>query len=159
MIGVMSMAEFAKKIQAESGVKPSYNTFGLFLPTGVCGERTIGNLYLYGMINNKRSIKQVKKRSRISLLAMVTNFIVVYNLDTNKPEIYQDCVDADNVIKNLEDPDSYRVEFSEEALLLKSQTRLYVIGEHGSLKLLEKSKDCTRYIICQSIRYPGWHEI
>lgn len=136
VIGNISMEEFAKQVYSETGVKPYYNDFALFVNTLYLDNKQLGKLFIYGSTNGMVTIKEIRKRNKISSLILDTHFIVIFNHDTQKPEIYVKN-SRENVIKQLADRNRVcKATIGDGFLLIKADKANYLLTKEGYLKRL-----------------------
>lgn len=136
MIGNISMEEFARKVYMETGVRPQYNSFALYHNTVYINNMQLGRLYLYGTVDNRKTIKEVRNNNRISLINISKNFVTIFNHNTQKIEVF--CVNrVSNVIKWITDQCKVlKVGDYEDYLLLKTDTALCFVRPNGKSNML-----------------------
>lgn len=136
MIGNISMEEFARKVYMETGVRPQYNSFALYHNTVYICNIQLGKLYMYGTINCKRTIKEVRKGTRISIVDMTKGFVVIFNHDTQKIEIY--CNQGiSNLVKSITNNSKItKLIIGDDHVFFRTDTAMYFISENGAIKRL-----------------------
>lgn len=141
MIGNISMLDFAKQIYKEVGVRPSYNEFALFQDTVLSDGEMLGRLFLYRTVNRQTTIKEVRKKYRISLLKITKHFIMIFNHDTQSPELYVKGYGSDVIREISRRGKVLTSSFQDDFLFMKADDSIYLITKSGLTRKVRVTGD------------------